>query len=342
MRNAVNVFALGCALASFPVAAPAGADGEEPQEGGAQLAGARWVPSLAITGGASFQNQDGFADSLLFEDLNPVPVPLRGTVEGDDLAVAPFVGAALEILAPALPIPSSPRLFVSGEFLPSFAEERTVAVQGDPGCVRGPEPGAPCARDEVPGQRRTSPGMFGEVAANGLGSRVTSEVDLLVYGASLGMAFPLRLGERELRLKPSFGWISYEVEAKGLVVDAACDPAARCTDVYALNWMPGDPPLQTGFLRETTLTGEASRRFNGIGPGLDVEVDVGRFGPFGASLFLGGRAYHALEDTTIAFDASQSFNDVLGNDTATASFEVEVDPWTYRAHVGVRFHWLGR
>jgi hypothetical protein len=318
-----------------------GANPDAAQEGGPQLGGRLWVPSLAISGGATFQNQDGAASSLLFEDMNPVPVALQGTIGGDDLAVAPFVGGALELLSPPLPVPASPRLFVSGEFLPSFASERTVAVQGDPGCVRGPEPTASCAKDEVPGQRRASPGPFGEVSATGQGSEVRSEVDWLAYGASLGVAFPLRFRERELRVKPSFGWISYEVEATGLVVDAACNPVSVCTDVYSNTWVPGQPPVQTGFLRETTLVGQTSQRFNGIGPGLDVELDVGRFGPLGASLFVGGRAYHLLEDRTLSFGASESFSDVLGNDTATASFEVEIDPWTYRAHVGIRFHWLG-
>ena len=51
-------------------------------------------------------------------------------------------------MTPALPIPTRPRLFVSGEILPTFASDRDLALEGDPGCVRGPEPDAPCARDE--------------------------------------------------------------------------------------------------------------------------------------------------------------------------------------------------
>jgi hypothetical protein len=335
MRNAVNAFTQGCAvaalLASFPVTAPA--EGED-----------RWVPSLAITSGATFQNQDGLADSVLFQDMNPVPVPLGGPQSGDDLVVSPFVGAALELMTPALAIPTRPRLFAGGEILPTFGSRRTVAVQGDPGCIRGAEPDAPCARDELPGQR-VNP--FGANAANGTGTELTSEIDLLTYGASMGVALPLRLGERQLRIKPSFGWISYEIEAEGLVSEADCrvqppgGALTQCTDVYSTTFMPGDPPLSTGFLREMTLTATGSRRFHGIGPGLDVEVETGRFGPLGTSLFLGARAYHVLGDRTIAFDTSQAFADELGMDVATARFEVEVEPWLYRAHVGIRLHWLG-
>ncbi len=66
----------------------------------------------------------------LFEDMPPLPpVPLRGSVDGDDLAVSPFVGGVLELMTPALPIPTRPRLFVSGEVLPTFAFKRNVALE---------------------------------------------------------------------------------------------------------------------------------------------------------------------------------------------------------------------
>jgi hypothetical protein len=137
-------------------------------------------------------------------------------------------------------------------------------------------------------------------------------------------------------VKPWAGWLSYELEATGFVVDAACNPVSTCTNVYP----PGSPAV--GFLREAMLSGETSKRFHAIGPGLDVEADAGRFGPIGAALFLGGGAYAVLGGRTLSFGASESFNDSIGMDTATASFEVEVDPWVYRAHVGIRFQWLGR
>ena len=72
-----------------------------------------------------------------------------------------------------------------------------------------------------------------------------------------------------------------------------------------------------------------------------VEVDTGRFGPIGSALFLGARAYAVLGERTISFGTTQTFSDALGNDVETANFEVTVDPWLYRAHVGIRFQWLG-
>ena len=330
MKNGANVFltigAIVALRALFPIASLA-TDGGELEESAKQAGEDRWVPSLAITSGVTIQKQEGFMNSVLFEDGSPTSIPLRGFVKGNDTAVSPFVGGALELMAPALPIPTRPRLFVSGEILPTFASDRDVALEGDPGCVRGSEPDVPCARDEDGSRVRG----FGEDAVNGVGSSTSAQIDTLVFGASLGVAFPLQFGKRQLRIKPSIGWINYEVEAEGFVVDAACDPVTRCTDV-------GPTP---GFLRETILSGSDSQRFNGIGPGLDVELDTGRYGPLGVSLFMGGRAYAIVDDRTISFGATQTYDDQLGMDVAEAQFEVEVDSWIYRAHVGIRFHWLG-
>jgi len=353
VRKGANVFltigAVVALRALFPIASLA-TDGGDPAEPARQAGEDRWVPSLAITSGATIQKQRGFADTDLLEGTSP-SVPLRASVDGNDLAASPFVGGALELMTPALPIPGRPRLFASGEILPTFASDRHLAIEGDPGCVRGPEPDAPCARDETTDEdgfplRRIA---FGEDDANGMGTRTSARVDTLVFGASLGVAFPVRVGKRQLRIKPSVGWIHYKIEAEALVVDAACNPVDRCTDVSGTELNPKPPPffiptVDTGFLRETILTASGSQRFNGIGPGLDVEMDTGRFGPLGVSLFMGGRAYAIVGDRTISFGADESFTDQIsdpGTDVAFGRFKVKVDPWMFRAHLGIRFYWLG-
>jgi outer membrane protein W len=70
-------------------------------------------------------------------------------------------------------------------------------------------------------------------------------------------------------------------------------------------------------------------------------MDAGQLGPLGVSLFVGGRAYAIVDDRTISFGTTQSYDDQLGTDDATALFEVKVDPWMFRTHVGIRFHYLG-
>jgi len=363
VRKGANLFGIigpVVALWAFFPTASLAADGGELEESTQQAGEDRWVPSLAITSGVTVQKQEGSANSLCQgvapgdDCVSPVPVPLRGFVDGDDIAVSPFVGGVLELMTPALPIPTRPRLFVSGEILPTFASDRDVAIEGDPGCVRGPRPADKCARD---GGR-----SFPVDAANGEGSKTSAQVDTLVFGASLGVAFPLRIGKRQLRIKPSVGWINYEVEAEGLVVDAACNPDDTCLNVEGTTFIPnpsppppfiGVPGVNYGYLRERTLTANDSQRFNGIGPGLDIELDTGRFGPIGSSLFLGARAYRIVDDRTISFGTERFFpaqmsdpadpdpRIVFGPETDTAKFEVKVDPWFFRAHVGIRFYWLG-
>lgn len=291
----------------------------------------QWVPSLAFTAGVSIQQQAATADSFIFEDLTPPPVSLRGFQAGDDTAVSPFVGFDLQLMTPALPLPTRPRVFLSAEILPTFASGRDLALEGDPDCVRGPEPDAPCASEED-GSRRIP---FGEASANGLGTRVRAEVNPLVYGAALGAAFPLQVGDRPLRIKPSVAFMSYRVDATGTVVDAACDPTNACTDWTAFGF------TIPGFLRETTLTASRSQRFYAVGPGLDVEMDAGHFGPLGAALFIGGRAFAVVSDRTMSFGTEETYTDQLGNDRAVAHFNVAVDPWIFRAHVGLRLQWLG-
>ena len=329
MRNCVSVFwLLGALLAlqtAFAVVSRAADGGGSALQAGEN----RWVPSFAITSGVTLQKMDGFTNSVLIPgDGDPPSVPLQGMVDGSDLVVSPFVGGDLEVMTPALPIPTRPRLFVSGEILPTFAADRAVAVDGNPGCITGPENGAPCATEDT----TVRPISFGEAAANGQGTKTQAQIDTLVFGATAGLSFPARFLEREFRIKPSVGWIRYKVDATGLVVDAECDPDNRCTTDF----------FGSGFLRETHLEGSGSRTFDGIGPGLDLEMDVYRWGQLGVSLFLGAGAYHVLGGRTITFSTSEEFDDQIGtNDLAVADFEVEVKPWIYRAHLGIRFAWVG-
>jgi len=319
-------------LIALPVLLAGSALADDPAEPALQQGEDQWVPSFAIVSGLTFQKQDGTADSLFYPDLGPDPVPLRGAVDGNDVVVSPFVGGSLELMTPALDLPLRPRFFLGGEILPTFSSDRNLATEGSPGCLRGPQPGAPCQTD--PDAVVIPP--FGEDSIIGEGSKTTATIDTWVFGLFMGVAFPVQFEERQLRIKPSIGWINYKVDGKGKVVQAQCNPPDQCVDTILF------PPFVTpGFLRDITLDANGSQSFNGIGPGLDVEMDVGRYGPLGVSLFAGARAYHIVGDRSFAFGTEETFDDELGNDRATAEFSVEVDPWMYRANVGIRFQWLG-
>lgn len=94
----------------------------------------------------------------------------------------------------------------------------------------------------------------------------------------------------------------------------------------------GGPRAATG-----PLAGRA-----GIGPSLDIEMDTGRLGPLSTSLFLGARFYRIVGGRKVKFDSEvETFDDVLGQDSAVGHFNFEVDEWMYRIGVGLRFQWLG-
>jgi len=344
MRKRTSVFlALGAIAACHLLAAEVSSAADEPPE--MQSPEDRWIPSIAIISGVVWAEQTASSDTVLVQGMsNPMPpcaandtrpecrdLMTPAPADGNDRAVAPFVGGTFELMAPALPIPLRPRLFVSGEMLAAFASERDVALRGNTGCIRGPAVDAPCAVDHDPMDN-----SFGQDSLNGLGTRTTAQIGNYMFGVNVGAAFPAQIGKRQLRIKPSFGWFNYQVEAKGKLVQGYCDPINRCVDRINNQGM-----LLPGFLRDFTYSATAKKRFNGIGPGLDVELDTGRFGPIGSSIFIGGRAFYFFGNKKISFAGSESVDDRFGMDTATTDFEVEVDPWMFRAHLGIRFQWLG-
>ncbi len=293
----------------------------------------RWIPSFAIVSGVTAQKQKGKVESFIIESSNPVLTNMEPTASGDTLVVSPFVGGNLEIMTPTWHVPGRPRFFLSGEVLPTFATERDLATQGQPGCIRGPAPGLPCARDED-GTRRNP---FTQDLANGRGSVTSAQIERWVFGATIGAAFPFEFNERKLLLKPSFGWINYKVRASGLVVGVRCNPTSACTDYTPVL---GQPP-RPGFFREMRLSQDERQRFNGIGPGLDLEMQAARYGPIGASLVIGARAYYIVDDEVMRFSKQQAYSDQAGDALTNANWRVKVDDWMYRGHVGIRFSWLG-
>jgi hypothetical protein len=310
------------------------------------------VPSFAITSGVTAQEMVGTQGARRFPTADESAVQtLRPTTSGDDLAVTPYVGGNVELMSPALSLPGFPRFFASAEVLPSFAPERTLAQEGNPSRIRGSEVGAVLAVEEdqfhftvPPGTAGPRQQQFGENDTNGQGTQLISEVDSLIYGAKVGVAFAFQYRGKQMRIKPSAGWLHYKVTARGYLVDPSCGSNGTvCTNVW------DDPDLDNvgnnivlpGFLRESILQSSESGAFDGVGPGVDLEMDTGRYGPLGVSLFAGFHAYYIPGDRDIFFAQQAQFSDIIGTDTDQAAWHVRVDPWVYRAGIGIRFAWLG-
>ena len=340
MTLRVNVVVAVLALAAL-VSAAQGARADEVGFGQHQ-----WVPSLAVTSGVTMQDQSATQASYLYDAqaADPTqPTPLREPDFGADRAVSPFVGGAIELMTPSV----FPRLrfFASGEVLPVFAPERHLTDEGQASRISGPEVNSVIAKQEdnehftdPPDQPRANP--FGAIDAKGQGMRSNAQVDELSYGAKVGLSFSFQYRGRQMRLKPSVGWYRYKLGVKGYMVNPACNPANRCTNTYNTDGVQ----LSHGFLREAILKGSDSGVFDGVGPGVDLEMDAGRFGPIGTSLFIGIGGYYIPGDRDIDFGARKTFDpstDELGADTNTAKWHTRVEPWIYRGGIGIRFQWLG-
>ena len=338
MRLAVNVLSLLFPFTTFQLALSVAAASaqEEAPEPSRRLGADQWVPSLAVTSGVTIQEWEGESAATCSGCTNPAPVDqLRVPASGDDRDVTPFVGGQLELMTPELPIPLSPRFFAGGGVAPAFGTERAVADEGNVATLRSPLP---------PGSESTP---FSEDAALGQGSEATAEmVDDWLYGAHAGIAFPLEFLGRSFRIKPSVGWIRFQIEAKGHVSDAECrsvpgNPPTNCNPLT----MPPPPSATPGQLRSIQLRDKDTNTYDGIGGGLDVEMDVFRIGPIGSSLFIGAHAFKILGEREIEFGDSLTFADSgqpgLGAATAEARFRVDVDPVVYRLGLGLRAHWLG-
>jgi len=351
MSSTVNRIAIWGALGVW-LAAPAVA-----QDAAVRPGEDRWIPGLGITGGITFQQQDSSVASscavggagatgipACSGGVPPGPGVLRPSDDDTDWAVSPYVGVDAQLMTPALPIPTRPRLFLRGEVLPTFAVTRSIANEGDATGLEPPVFG---------GTGRLQPPInYPEPAVSGQGSKTDSTVETLAFGADVGVAFPFELRGRQLRIKPSFGWLRYEVKVDGTVHRAIKNdrPTGNGAVIRDCTFLP-DSVLPTSVsCAGVALSGTQSQWFNGIGPGLELEMDAFRAGPIGASLFLNAHGYRILGEREVRFSESVNYPNPVGGppaanqipaDTYTANWSFEVHPWMYRAGVGIRFQWLG-
>lgn len=282
----------------------------------------RWVPSFSLFFDALGQKASG---SVMSGAVLGPPLPggctgpdpragrlcagsdpkLRPDSASSDTDVAPLVGASLELMTPRLfDAALRPRLFVHGDGAASFGFERNLAGEGRPGPFQAPVP-------------RAADNDVAEVTVFGQGTRAKAQVKRLVLSAGGGVAFSLDLFERRLRIKPSFEYLREEVD-----LIASLRRAVKLTSRVA-------PGTLDGY-RFVVLEASATRTLDAIGPGLEIEADTLRAGPFLLSVYAAGRGYHFLGDLDDALTASNEFGE-----SATWTFERE--SWAWRAGVGLRF-----
>ena len=150
---------------------------------------------------------------------------------------------------------------------------------------------------------------------NGQGSVTRVEPTGAQVSAGIGVSIAVDTPWRRLRVKPSFEYLREEIEVSGIVHRAfSIDPSVPSFNLVAIN-------------------AAEERSFHGIGPGLEIETDVGRRGPMLFALAVSGGAYHVLGDRDVVLSSA----DPTG--TESAIWRYRKDAWTYRVQVGLSLRW---
>lgn len=244
----------------------------------------------------------GVTSGLLVEQdaRGEVASSVRPNAEAASSLVAPWFGADLEGMTPAWePLGGRIRFFVRGGIAGNFGFERDLAKEGSPG--RFVSTGLP--------------GFGDERLVRGQGSVTRVEPTGLQASAGIGVSFTLDSEWARHRIKPSFEYLFEETKISGVVHRAFLIDAAGPTHDFV------------------AISATDERSFHGVGPGLEIETDVARKGPFLLALTVSAGAYHILGDR----DVVVSSTDATG--TESAVWRYRKDAWTYRAQVGLRFRW---
>ena len=212
-----------------------------------------------------------------------------------------------------------PRLFAHAGVGGNFAFEKDVAKAGAPGTLELPDEGLLVPPVGEPG------------VVSGQGSTTSVQPRHLLVSAGGGIAFSFDAWGRRFRIKPSAEYLREEVEVTGVVSGATIDDPGK------LPPNPRDPTFNF-------FNGSGSERqvFHGIGPGLEAEVDVARNGSLIVSVLVSGGAYRILGDRTVEFSAplvQTGSGSTIVSPPHTATWKYKKDPWSYRAHVGIRLRW---
>jgi hypothetical protein len=267
----------------------------------------------------------------------------------DALFVTPFVGSSGELMTPGLQgVPGRPRLFARAGVAGAFAFERSVAKEGVPAGLKFPsptrvdptDPNSPIAPPALPPDSELvlSGPLVTEGQIQGIGSETTGTVQSVVGSAGFGAAFTVDVGERRLRIKPSVEWMREEIEVRGKLIRAY-----QVDSGSLLNAAAGVVNVNSVYL-PIDLRNSKTRPFNGIGPGLEIEMDAARTGPIVLSLFASGQAYKMLGDRDVELGAQTTIEAdgtyILTDQVVGADWDFHIHSWSYQGGVGLRFRWL--
>ena len=274
----------------------------------------RWVPSVAVALGFTSQRIEGSVESkrtVIGFDIFDV----RPSDFGEKHLNALHVGGQFEIQSPALPIPYvHPRFFFGGEVYNVSSQQRSIAREGDP----QQELGLPDGN-----------GPFTELELLGRGSETTVDMDNVQFGAHVGISFPVQIGDWRISIKPSARYLKQELQFRGIISQGRRGANETVS-------VPRSIPTNV-----VLLLGNEDTDLHAVGPGLEIEFEAGGVRSLTATVFISGGAYRVLSDDEITFTTTGRDSDGTAFTTYTGTWSADIDPWLYRATVGMRIKWTG-
>lgn len=272
-----------------------------------------WVPAVSIVTGLGAQRAEGYlgtTDVIGDPVTAPLPPsPAQPIVPGTPTTsrtrmMTPFVGLAVELMTPSwTPLAGHPRLFAHIDVAYAFGPAYNIPNIGDPGIF-------------VKSPRVIS---IVEGAITGQGGRTSAEVRPLWVMAGAGIAFTFDARGRALRVKPSVEYLREEIDIGGLVRRAVAPE-------------DGNSPNLSDF-RAITLTIDKKKVYHGIGPGLELELDTMRTGPFVLALYAAAKAWTFPDNKKHVFTTVNEFGE-------GAEFHFLKNEWAFAGALGVRFRWV--
>ena len=306
-----------------------------------------WQPSLGAVVGleigaaeASSRTTDIVTNPATF------PGPIRPPSEGDVQNTQPTVGLDFGITSPSIAILPNLlsgdsasdsnsnkldlRFFTHAAVEANLAADTTATREGARNALRPPvgSTGAPVA-------------TFSEIGIVGQGTKGIVDIDTFQLRAGAGMVFGFELADRPVRVRTSVEYVRKRAQPRiGLS--------------RAVQTRVGPPPtgnvndFENDF-RFVTLDTEQTITLHGIGPGIEMEADAARSGPFVWSVFGGFNAYHFVGDRSAEATVRNGIDP--GDPSAVppvppvdytseqAEYKFEFKDWVYRINAGIRIRW---
>jgi hypothetical protein len=298
----------GAALAIAGLLSVGGSVAAAEQGSGSTDIDRRWIPSASFfTLGMVQQRTAQMSADVRVKQGDPLL-----NRDGQTFGLPWSVGGTLDVASPVLlDVPGKPRLFAHGDVGYAYGLEEPVVTRGDPGS----QPFLP-------------PGSTSPVAIENVGAAIRAETKPLIFSGGIGGVFSFDAFERGIRVRPTLEW-SYQRDTMKNYLGAGEAEGAGSSCA----------PCRTLFIKTQTEKG-----FHSLGPGMEVEADVGRAGQFLVGFYSSFRAYYIVGDRTANLKSKGSWfrtdngqPSVRADTTFVTRYERE--PWHYRFGAGIRILW---